>query len=142
MYIRQISVFLENKEGQLAEVTDFLYQHDINLRALSIADTADFGILRIIVDKAESTLSLLKESGFTCTITDMLAVQMKDEPGSMAKIIRTLADSNIFIEYTYAFPTAKEGAAVLIFRVENNAAAECALKKAGFEVKGHELLND
>ena len=85
MYIRQISVFVENKGGELAQITDFLYKHNVNLRALSIADTAEFGILRIIVENPEETLSLLKNEGFTCTITDMIAVQMKDEPGSMAK---------------------------------------------------------
>ena len=85
---------------------------------------------------------MLKQAGFTCTITDMLAVQMKDEPGSMAKIMRTLADNNISIEYVYAFPTSTPGTAILIFRVENNAAAECVLAGTPFEVKGNELLNN
>ena len=142
MYIRQISIFLENRQGTLAEVTDFLHQHEVNLRALSIADTADFGILRIIVDKPEKTLALLKDAGFTTTITDMLAVQMTDEPGAMAEIIRVLADNDISIEYTYAFPTAKAGTAILIFRVENNAAAECVLSNTQFQVIGQELLDN
>lgn len=141
MYIRQISVYVENKGGELAQITDFLYKNNVNLRALSIADTAEFGILRIIVDNPENTLSLLKQAGFTCTITDMLAVQMKDEPGSMAKIIRALADNDIFVEYAYAFPTEQDKNAILIFRVDNNAAAECVLSSTPFELKGSEILN-
>ena len=141
MYIRQISIYLENRSGTLAEVTDFLYQHDVNLRALSIADTAEFGILRIIVDRPEETLKLLKEAQFTCTITDMLAIQMDDRPGSMARIIRLLADADISIEYAYAFTTARTGQAITIVRVENNAAAEFVLRDTPFKSVGPEILN-
>lgn len=142
MYLRQISVFIENRRGQLADVTDFLCRNSINLRTLSIADTADFGVLRIVVQEPEKTFALLKEAGYTCVITDMLAVEMKDQPGAMAKIIRILADHDISIEYTYAFPTMKPGRAVLIFRVADNAAAETALADAGFHVVGQELLDE
>lgn len=142
MYIQQISIFVENKKGKLAEITDCLYSHNINLRALSIADTADFGILRIITTDPENTLNLLKEAGFTCTMTDVLAVQMSDEPGSMAKIIRVLADNGIAIEYAYAFPTADADSAILVFRVEDNEAAERVLKETPFTLKGIELLDD
>ena len=124
MYIRQISIFLANKSGTLAEVTDFLYQHKVNLRSLSIADTADFGILRIIVDRPEETLALLKEAHYTCTITDMLAVKIDDVPGSMAGVVRVLADNDISIEYAYAFTT-----------------AECGLKDTPFKTVGPEVLN-
>ena len=141
MYIRQISIYLENKSGTLAEVTDFLYQHGVNLRSLSIADTAEFGILRIIVDRPEDTLALLKQAQFTCTITDMLAIQMDDTPGSIAKIVRLLADADISIEYAYAFPNAKTGTAITIVRVENNAAAEFVLKDSPFKTVGPEILN-
>ncbi len=140
MYIRQISIYLENKSGTLAEVTDFLYQHNVNLRALCIADTAEFGILRIIVDRPEDTLALLKEHQFTCTITDMLAIQMDDKPGAMARIIRLLADNDIAIEYAYAFTTAQTGTAITIVRVENNAAAEFVLKETPFKTVGPEIL--
>ena len=126
MYIRQISIFLANKSGTLAEVTDFLYQHNVNLRSLSIADTADFGILRVIVDRPEETLALLKEAHYTCTITDMLAVRMDDD---------------ISIEYAYAFTTAQAGTAIILLRVENNAAAECVLKDTPFQTVGPEVLN-
>ena len=114
MYIRQISIFLANKSGTLAEVTDFLYQHNVNLRSLAIADTADFGILRVIVDKPEETLALLKEAHFTCTITDMLAVRIDDVPGSMAGVVRVLADNDISVEYAYAFTTAQAGTAIIL----------------------------
>ena len=142
MYIRQISIFLENRSGTLAEVTDFLYHHNVNLRALSIADTAEFGILRIIVDRPEETLALLKGAQYSCTITDMLAIRMDDQPGSMAKIIRLFADADISIEYAYAFTTAQSGVAVVLVRVENNAAAEFVLKDTPFRTVGPEILND
>jgi len=142
MYIRQISIFLENRSGTLAEVTDFLHQHGVNLRALSIADTADFGILRIIVDRPEETLALLKDAHYTCTITDMLAVQLADVPGSMAGVVRTLADSDISIEYAYAFTTAQAGTAIILLRVENNAAAEYALKGTPYQPVGPEVLSN
>lgn len=141
MYIRQVSIFLENKSGTLAEVTDFLYHHNVNLRSLCLADTADFGILRIIVDRPEETLALLKEADYTCTITDMLAVQMDDVPGSMAKIIRLLADNDISIEYAYAFTTAQTDTAITILRVENNAAAEFVLADTPFKTVGQEILD-
>ena len=140
MYIRQISIFLENKSGTLSEVTDFLYQNKINLRALCIADTEDFGILRIIVDKPEETLALLKEAQYTCTITDMLAVRIDDVPGSMAGVVRALADNDIAIEYAYAFTTAQKGTAINLLRVENNAAAECVLKNTPYQTVGPEVL--
>lgn len=141
MYIKQISIFLENKSGQLAEAAEFLKKNNIDLRALSIADTAEFGILRIIVDAPEATLSLLKEEGYACTVTDMLAVQIKDAPGGLAEAVSILAENGISVEYSYAFPTLNPETALLIFRVEDNAAAESALKKAGFCVLGQEILN-
>ena len=140
MYIRQISIYLANRNGTLAEATEFLYQHNINLRALCLADTADFGILRIIVDKPEETLELLKEANFTCTITDMLAVKIADVPGSMAGVARALADNDISIEYCYAFTTAEKGIAIDLMRVENNAAAECVLKNTPYQTVGPEVL--
>ena len=140
MYIRQISIFLENKSGTLSEVTDFLQQHDVNLRALSIADTEDFGILRVIVDRPEETLTLLKQAGYTCTITDMLAVKLPDVPGSMAGVVRILAQNKIAIEYAYAFSNAQAGTAIILLRVANNAAAEYVLKSTPFETVGPEVL--
>ena len=140
MYIRQISIFLANKSGTLAEVTDFLYQHNVNLRSLAIADTADFGILRVIVDKPEETLALLKEAHFTCTITDMLAVRIDDVPGSMAGVVRVLADNDSSVEYAYAFTTAQASTAIILLRVENNAAAECVLKNTPYQTVGPEIL--
>ena len=141
MYIRQVSIFLANKSGTLAEVTDFLYQHNVNLRALCLADTADFGILRIIVDKPGETLALLKEAQYVCTITDMLAVKIDDVPGSMAGVVRALADNDISIEYAYAFTTAQKGTAINLLRVENNAAAEFVLKNTPYQTVGPEVLN-
>lgn len=142
MYIRQVSIFLANRSGTLAEVTDFLCRNNVNLRALCLADTADFGILRIIVNRPEETLALLKEAGYTCTITDMLAVRVDDVPGSMAGIVRALADNDISIEYAYGFTTAQKGTAINILRVENNAAAEFVLKNTPYRTVGPEMLED
>ena len=141
MALNQLSVFVDNTPGALSDIAEVLANAGINLRALSIADTAEFGILRIIVDKPEETLALLKQAQFTCTITDMLAIQMDDRPGSMAKVIRLLADADISIEYAYAFTTARAGTAITIVRVENNAAAEFVLKDTPFKSVGPEILD-
>ena len=103
MSVKQISVFIENKKGSLAEVTKFIADHNINLRALSIADTQDFGILRIITDNPDKARDMLKEEGYTVTATSVLAVALDDAPGSMASILGVLSDSDVAVEYTYAF---------------------------------------
>ena len=103
MTVKQISVFVENKPGKLAELTDYLHQHDIDMRALSIAETQDFGIVRMIVDDAYKASQVLKESGYVVSITPVLAVEMSDEPGSLYKILKVLGDGGVNLDYTYAF---------------------------------------
>ena len=103
MSVKQISVFVENQAGLLSEVTTLLADNGINLRALSIADTSDFGILRIIVEDVEKAAQILQENGNTYTVTPVLAVKMDDKAGGLAKILKVLADAEIFLEYAYAF---------------------------------------
>jgi len=119
MKVEQISVFLENKAGRLAEVARVLGDAGINIRALSLADTTDFGILRLIVNDREAAKKVLKEAGFTVGITQVIAVEVEDKPGGLAKILKLLADEGINVEYMYAFVERSSGNAVLIFKLED-----------------------
>ncbi len=141
MSVKQISVFIENKTGKLAEVTKFIADNNINMKALSIADTHDFGILRIICDNTDVAVKALIDGGYVVTQTDVLAVEISDEPGSLAKILEVLADSNVFVEYTYAFLSVKnEGHAYMIFRVDDNDVAASSLVAEGFKVVDQNAL--
>lgn len=131
MTVKQISVFVENKPGKLAELTDYLHQHDIDMRALSIAETQDFGIVRMIVDDAYRAPQVLKESGYVVSITPVLAVEMSDEPGSLYKILKVLGDGGVNLDYTYAFLSQKAATAYMVLRVENNEKAIEVLEKSG-----------
>lgn len=119
MKVEQISVFLENKAGRLAEVASVLGNAGINIRALSLADTTDFGILRLIVNDREKAKRVLKDAGFTVGITQVIAVEVEDKPGGLAKILKLLADEGINVEYMYAFVERSSGNAVLIFKFED-----------------------
>jgi len=118
MKVEQISIFLENKSGRLAEVTRILAASGINIRALSLADTADFGILRLIVDQNDRAKHALKESGFTVGKTEVIAVEVPDRPGGLAHILRTLDAASINVEYMYAFVQRSGDNAILIFRFD------------------------
>lgn len=142
MKVKQISVFLENKSGRLARVTEILGQKDINIRALSIADTSDFGILRLIVNKPDEALKVLKEGGFTVSATDVIAVEVDDRPGGLAGVLKALDGKGINIEYLYAFLEKSSQDALVVFRVEQVDAAIAALQAAGINVlKGDEVYN-
>jgi hypothetical protein len=119
MKVKQISIFLENKSGRLAEVTKVLGEGKINIRALSIADTSDFGILRLIVDTPGEAFKLLKEHDFTVSQTDVIAVEVSDNPGGLAAALAALEGNNINIEYMYAFLEKSSQDALVVFRVEN-----------------------
>ena len=140
MSIRQISMFVENQTGRLSEVTTLLAENGVNLRALSIADTSEFGILRIIVEDVDAAAALLKKEGYTYTVTEVLAVSMRDEKGGLADILKVLAAADIALEYAYAFLLQKANEACLIIRVPDNAAAEKALKDAGIGIATQEEL--
>lgn len=119
MTINQISVFLENKPGQLAEFTRLLEKNQIDMRALSIAETQDFGILRLIVDDPYKTVNVAKEAGYICAVTPVLAIEFSDKPGSLVKILTALGEGGINVEYTYAFITRKKDVAYMALRVND-----------------------
>lgn len=139
MSVRQISVFIENKKGKLAEATRYIADHDVNLRALSIADTQDFGILRIICENPDKANEVLQAGGYITTMTDVLAAAISDTPGSLANILEVLSEANIVVEYTYAFLSAKSGA-YMIFRVDDNQSAAAALAGAGIKTANQDDL--
>lgn len=134
MAISQISVFVENRPGRLADITAVLAENGIDIRALSIADTSDYGILRLIVNNPDDAVSVLKKEGMTASATQVLGIAIPDEPGGFAKAIRVLADADISVEYAYAFITPNIGKAYVIIRVENNEKAAAALTQAGIEL--------
>jgi hypothetical protein len=135
--IKQISVFLENQSGRLAEVTRLLADHGINLRALTIADTADFGILRLIADNVEKALKLLEEGSFTARITDVLGVEVPDEPGGLANVLESFANNQVNIEYLYVSLEKNENKAVVIFKVEDIDLGLKVLNENSFKLISH-----
>jgi hypothetical protein len=131
MMVKQVSVFLENRTGRLAEVTGILAAHDINIRALTLADSADFGILRLIVDDVERTKAVLKKEGLAMGETDVVAVEVPDRPGGLAQLLQIFKDENVNVEYMYAFVKAPSQSAVMIFRFEDPQKAVEALQGKG-----------
>jgi len=129
MTIEQLSVFIENKPGKLVEALGMLSDAGVDLRALSLADTADFGILRIIVNRPSYALEILSDAGFLVKSNPVLAVVINDKPGGLVRILRILSDAGVDIEYTYAFVTHSHDKAYVILRVDNNDAAVKILEK-------------
>jgi hypothetical protein len=134
MKVEQISIFLENKAGRLAEVTGILGKADINIRALSLADTSDFGILRLIVNDYEKAKQVLKEHGFTVGRTEVVAVEVDDRPGGLNRILQILFEAGLNVEYMYAFVQQSGQNAVLIFRFDDIDKAVDALVSNGVTV--------
>ena len=134
MKVEQISIFIENKSGRLAEITRILGEADINIRALSLADTSDFGILRLIVNDAQKAGSILKEKGFTVNMTEVVAVEVPDRPGGLSAILQTLDREAINVEYMYAFVERCAGNAVIIFRFDETDKAIAVLKSQNFNI--------
>jgi hypothetical protein len=131
MTIDQISVFVENEPGKLAAVTKVLADAGVDLRAMSIADTRDFGILRVIVDDAYGAIGALKDADYVVSVTKVLAVEIADRPGGLASVLAVLADASVSVEYLYAFVSRKEGNAYVILRVEDTDKAVIALGDKG-----------
>jgi hypothetical protein len=134
MRVEQISVFLENKAGRLAEVTRVLSEAGVNIRALSLADTSDFGILRLIVNDNDKAKATLKDHGFTVGKTDVVAVEVEDRPGGLALILGILSKQNINVEYMYAFVQHSGKDAVMIFRFDDIDAAVKLLQENNVKV--------
>lgn len=118
MKVQQIAIFLENKSGRLSEIASVLAGNDINIRSLSLADTADFGILRLIVDKVEEAERVLREGGFTVGRTDVIAVEVPDKVGGLASVLKVIEAAGLNVEYMYAFVNKSGENAVMIFRFE------------------------
>ena len=127
--IRQISVFIDNRPASLSEMTRSLAEENINLRALSLAETRDFGTTRIIVADVDTCSEVLKEAGYHFIETDVLAVEVADRPGGMADVLECIAIEHISVEYAYAMIEKREGSAVIILRVDNIGKAIMALRK-------------
>ena len=134
MKVEQISVFLENKAGRLAEVTKVLGEGGINIRALSLADTTDFGILRLIVDQYDKAREILKQHGFTVGKTEVVAIEVPDRPGGLAWVLQILSDSDVNVEYMYAFVQHSGKNAVIIFRFDNLEQAIELLQQQGVRI--------
>jgi len=134
MEVKQISLFLENKKGRLSEALDVLAKADINIRALSIADTSDFGILRLIVADPDKAKKVLAKSNFTVRESDVIAVGVSDKPGGLAGVLKFLTDADINVEYMYAFVEKSGEKAVVVLRTDSISNGKKALKKAGVTV--------
>jgi hypothetical protein len=140
MSVKQISVFLENKKGRLAEVTKTLSHEKINIRALSLADTADFGVLRIIVDNPERSLTVLKSHGFVAQVTEVIAVEVEDRPGGLSQILEVLDQDNVNVEYMYAYVEKSRENAIVICRIDDRERALQILEKNGIATLSAEAL--
>jgi hypothetical protein len=134
MKVEQISIFIENKSGRLAEVSKILGDAGVNIRALSLADTSDFGILRLIVNDREKAMTALKEKGFTVSKTEVVAVEVPDQPGGLASILQVLDSKAINVEYMYAFVERCGANAVIIFRFDETEKAISSLNEKGFNI--------
>ncbi len=133
MITQQLSVFVENKKGRLAAITGQLSAHHIDIRALSLADTTDFGVLRLITSDPDRAKEVLLQAGIVAKITDVLAIDMQDAPGGAAKILTVLSDADIAIEYLYACASKQDGRAVMFLHVDRPADAQKVLEESGFE---------
>ena len=131
MIIKQISIFMENTTGRLADVTALLARSGINLRAISIADTADFGILRMVADQPDAAVDVLKAAGFAARETDVIAVEVPDQPGALATIMALFRDEGVNIDYLYASLEHSANQAVIVLKVDDVAGGLAMLQKHG-----------
>ncbi len=134
MTIKQLSIFVENKAGGLAEVTRTLYENNIDMRTLSIAETPDFGVLRAIVNDPEKTAAILTEAGYICKVTPVLAAEIEDRPGGLNKVLELLSENGINLEYTYAFVTRTADKAYMVLRPADNESAAQVLTNGGIRL--------
>jgi len=138
--IKQISLFVENRPGRMAKVSKTLSDAGVNIRALTIAEAGDFGIIRMVVNNPEKGYGVLRDKGFTVSMTDVLAVEMKDAPGGLYEIVNTLGENKINVDYAYAFVTAKAQKAMLILRVDDIIRARQVLDAKGIKIASEEEI--
>ena len=141
MAIKQLTVFVENKRGAVVSITDTLAAHNVNIRALSIAETEDFGILRMIVNDEATAEKTLSGEGYLIKVTNVVGVKIGDQPGRLSAALSVLDKAGINMEYLYAFMARTEKHAYVVLRVEDDEIAESALKSAGFHIITHEDVN-
>jgi hypothetical protein len=141
MQVKQISVFLENKKGRLAEVTAVLGNNNISIKALSLADTSEFGMLRMIVTDPDRCTAVLKKNGFVVQETPVAAIEVEDKPGGLRKILELLDSNSLNVEYMYATVERKQNKAVVIFKVDDREKTEKVLKEAGIALAGQEVFS-
>ena len=134
MLIKQLSVFVENRRGKMAEITENLAAKGIDMRALTLADTSEFGLLRIIVSKPDDAYNLLREAGIKVRLSEVIAIGMPDEPGAFSKATRAIADAGVDLEYLYALSSRKDGEAVIIMRLDQPGYGIAALREAGYRI--------
>ncbi len=134
MAIKQLTVFVQNRKGSMVALTDVLSKNDINIRALSIAETEDFGVLRLIVNDEAAAEKILEDNGYLIKVIDVVGVKIGDEPGALTAALDVLDKENINVEYLYAFMARTEKHAYVVLRVEDNTAAETALENAGLHL--------
>ena len=142
MNVKQISVFLENKPGYLFSMTKVLAEHNIDMRAFSLAESSDFGIARIIVDDVLATATILKDAGFVCSLTPVLAVSVPDVPGGLNQVLELLSADEINVEYMYAFLGGQSDKAYMIFRVTDVPRAAASLTASGIRLVGQDELSE
>lgn len=140
MKIQQISIFLENKSGRLADVIHTIAEAGLNIRALSLADTNEFGILRLIVDNHEKARDVLKEAGFTVNLTSVVAIEVPNNPGSLDNVLQLIGSKDINVEYMYAFAALTDHNAVLIIRFDQNDKGIEALQAGGINILQHDKI--
>ncbi|TKJ44719.1 amino acid-binding protein [Candidatus Aerophobetes bacterium Ae_b3b] len=141
MAVRQISVFLENKIGRLAEITQILGNKEINIRALAIADTTEFGILRMIVDRPQKAYEALEERGFTVSQTEVVVVEVEDKPGGLAQVMAILGKEGINVEYLYAFVAPRGRGALVVLKIEEKKATVDLLQEKKVKILSAEEIS-
>jgi len=140
MFIKQLSIFIENKVGRLQAIMDTLSENDINIRALSIAETTEFGILRIITPDVEKAKKVLRDVDVISKITDVIAVYIDDRAGGLAKMLKSITEAEVNVEYMYAFLGRTEGKALMVLKADDEAKAEKALLASGMELASPDII--
>ncbi|AQQ09315.1 acetolactate synthase, small subunit [Sedimentisphaera cyanobacteriorum] len=140
MKITQISVFLENRAGRLSEVCRLFGKNDIDIRALNIAETESFGVMRVIVNKPEKAIEVLRNNNVTANITDVVAVEIQDRPGGLSEVLDTVTDNGLNVEYMYGFMERQQGKAIMVFRFENPEKAANVLSEKGLNVLSSDVI--
>jgi len=142
MKIQQVSIFLENKKGRLSDVCSVLGKHGVNIRALTIAESEDFGVLRVVVDRPEETLRIVKENGFAAKLSPIVAVEVPDKPGGLATVLKVLSDNDVNVEYMYGFVERSGDNAILVFRFSDPDRTVQILQKSKIKVLGNQDIAD